>query len=224
MTGPMRAPRATEHIRERTVGAEATEAVREAAREVETGSLGETVAGAGAVALGVLGIIGLLPGVLASVAGIAAGFSVLVGSAALGARATRLVGERVKSNREIGSGLGLAAMAGLAGIVLGILALLDVSRLELLSIAPIVLGAGLLIGSAAMARFEQFVRIERGTEAVYVASGADVLVGAGAIVLGILALSGVAPMTLSLIGILAVGAAALMSGTSVAWQVLGFMH
>jgi hypothetical protein len=221
MTGPMRTPRATEHIREeRTVGTQASEA----AREVETGSLGETIAGTGAVVLAILGIIGLLPGVLDAIAVIAAGFSVLVGSAALGARATRLVGERVKSNREIGGGLGLAAMAGVAGIVLGILALLDVSRLGLLSIAPIVLGAGMLVASAAMARFEQFVRIERGTEAVYVASGAEVLVGVGAVVLGILALTGVAPMTLSLIGILGVGAAALMSGTSVAWQVLGFMR
>jgi hypothetical protein len=221
MTGPMRTPRATEHIREeRTVGTQASEA----AREVETGSLGETIAGTGAVVLAILGIIGLLPGVLDAIAVIAAGFSVLVGSAALGARATRLVGERVKSNREIGGGLGLAAMAGVAGIVLGILALLDVSRLGLLSIAPIVLGAGMLVASAAMARFEQFVRIERGTEAVYVASGAEVLVGVGAVVLGILALTGVAPMTLSLIGILGVGAAALMSGTSVAWQVLGVMR
>ena len=154
----------------------------------------------------------------------AAGFAIFVGSAALGASASRLMHEPVRSQREVGGGLGRAAMAGLAGIVLGVLALLGVSRLELLSIAPVVFGAGLMIASAAMTRFEHSLHVERGSEAVYVSSGADVLVGAGAIVLGILALIGIAPMTLSLIGILGVGAAALMSGTSVGWQLIGFMH
>ena len=118
----------------------------------------------------------------------------------------------------------MAAMAGLAGLVLGILGLLGVSRIELLSVAPVIFGAGLVISSAAMARFEQLLRIQRGTEAVYVASGADGLVGAGAIVLGIIALSGTAPLTLSLIAMLAVGAAVLMSGTSLASQLMAFRH
>ena len=212
----MRTRAPIEHVEERAVSAQP----RQAARDVEAGSLSETVAGAGAVVLGVLGIIGLLPGVLDSIAMIAAGFAVLVASMALGARAAGLIGARASSHREIRSGLGLAMMAGLATVVLGILALLGVSRLELLSISPVVLGAALLIGSAAMARFEQLLRIERGTEGVYVASGAEAFVGVGAIVLGILALSGVAPMTLSLVAVLSVGAAVLMSGTSLTSQLL----
>ena len=220
MTGPLRTHRTTEREHEPTVGTEPNVTPRDAS----AGSLGQTIAGAGAVVLGILGIIGVLPGVLDSIGVIAAGFAIFVGSAALGASAGRLMHEPVRSRREVGGGLGLAAMAGLAGIVLGVLALLGVSRLELLSIAPVVFGAGLLIASAAMTRFEHALHVERGSEAVYVSSGADVLVGAGAIVLGILALVGVAPMTLSLIGILGVGAAALMSGTSVGWQLIGFMR
>jgi hypothetical protein len=210
----------TEREHEHVVGAKSDVATH----DVDTGSLGQAVAGSGAVVLGVLGIIGVLPGALDSIAAIAAGFAIFAGSAALGASASRLTRESMRSRREVGGGLGLAAMAGLAGIVLGILALLGVSRLELLSIAPVVFGVGLLLASAAMTRFEQSLHAEHGSEAVYVASGADVLVGAGAIVLGILALTGIAPMTLSLIGILGVGAAALMSGTSVGWQFIGFMH
>jgi hypothetical protein len=216
MTGPMRTRAPIEDVEERAVSTRH----RKAVHDVETGSLSETVAGAGAVVLGVLGIFGLLPGVLDSIATIGAGFAVLVGSMALGARAARLIGERVASHREIGGGLGLAAMAGLAGVVLGILALLGVSRVELLSVTPVVLGAALLIGSAAMARFEQLLRIERGTEAVYVASGAEALIGVGAVVLGILALSGIASLTLSLVAVLSVGAAVLMSGTSLTSQLL----
>lgn len=220
MTGPLRTHRTTEREHEPTVGTSPNVSTREA----NTGSLGQTIAGAGAVVLGILGIIGVLPGLLDSIGAIAAGFAIFVGSAALGASASRLMHEPVRSQREVGGGLGLAAMAGLAGIVLGVLALLGISRLELLSIAPVVFGAGLLIASAAMTRFEHSLHIERGSEAVYVSSGADVLVGAGAIVLGILALIGISPMTLSLIGILGVGAAALMSGTSVGWQLIGFMR
>lgn len=219
MTSPMRTPRDTEQ-RQPSIGAHSTQAVR----DVETGSLGETIGGAGALVLGILGIIGLLPGVLDAIATIAAGFAVFVGSLALGGRCARLLGEPGGSPREVAGGLGLAAMAGLAGLVLGILGLLGVSRIELLSVAPVIFGAGLVISSAAMARFEQLLRIQRGTEAVYVASGADGLVGAGAIVLGIIALSGTAPLTLSLIAMLAVGAAVLMSGTSLASQLMAFRH
>lgn len=214
MTGPMRTPRPGEQ----SAGPTPAPQLDRAVRDTEAGSLGETVASAGAVILGILGIVGLLPGVLDSVAAIAAGLAILIGSIALGGRVSRLLGERSHAEREVSSGLGLSAMAGVAGIVLGILALLGVSRVALVSIAAITFGAGLLISSAAMVAFERMLRTEHGTDAVYLASGAEGLVGLAAIVLGILALDGLAPITLSLIAMLGVGAAALMSGTSVASQ------
>jgi hypothetical protein len=213
MTGPMR-HRAPEP-REPTLHTPRADAVRDA----ENGSLGEAVASAGAVVLGILGIIGLLPGVLDSIAAIAAGFAIVVGSMALGARITQLVGQRT-TPRGAAGGPGMAALAGLAGIGLGVLALLGVSRVGLLSIAPIVFGFGLMLSSAATARFERMLQLEANQGAVYLASGVEVLVGAGAVVLGILALQGVAPLTLSLIAMLSVGAAELMSGTSVASQMM----
>ncbi len=220
MTGPMRTPRPGEP------GASLTPAPQfdQAVRETEAGSLGETVASAGAVILGILGIIGLLPGVLDSIATIAAGLAILIGSMALGSRVSRLLGERAHAEREVSSGLGLAAMAGLAGIVLGILALLGVSRVALVSISAITFGAGMLISSAAMVAFERMLRTHQGAEAVFLASGAEGLVGLAAIVLGILALDGLAPITLSLIAMLGIGAAALMSGTSIASQFMSFRH
>jgi hypothetical protein len=53
-------------------------------------------------------------------------------------------------------------------------------------------------------------------DALYAASGSEALIGAGAIVLGILSLSGIAPLALILVALLAVGASILLAGSSVA--------
>jgi hypothetical protein len=89
-----------------------------------------------------------------------------------------------------------------------------------------VLGAALLMASGALSRLESMTRwadvsaAEREShDTVYVASGADVIIGAGAVVLGILALTGHDPMTLSLIAMLSIGAAVLLSGSSLAARV-----
>jgi hypothetical protein len=219
MAGPtsIRNSRISEHAvdeRDARFGNEAMSPVR----DVEKGSVGETIAGAGAIVLAILGLIGLVPGALDSIAVIAAGFGILVGSTALATRYRQVLGRAAARHLEIGGGLGTTALGGLAGITLGILALLGVSQLELVSIAPIVMGGALLIASAATARFEQTAASKHGEDFVYVASGADSLVGAGAIVLGILALSGSAPLTLSLVALIAIGCATFMSGTSVASQ------
>lgn len=193
-----------------------------AVHDVESGSMGATITGGGAVVLAILGLIGLAPGSLASIALIAAGFGVLVSSSAIVARYQRFLGSRAGKHREVASGMGTAALGGLGGVTLGILGLLQVAQVELISIAPIVIGAGLLIGSAAAARFEQTMAHEDGAGTfTYLASGADALIGAGAVVLGILALSGSAPVTLSLVATLGLGAATLMGGTSIASQMFG---
>jgi hypothetical protein len=50
------------------------------------------------------------------------------------------------------------------------------------------------------------------------------MVGIGAIVLGILALLGVASMTLVFVGFLCVGAAVLLSGTALGARMLSILH
>jgi hypothetical protein len=52
-------------------------------------------------------------------------------------------------------------------------------------------------------------------DTLYAASGSEALIGAGAIVLGILSLAGYAPLTLILVALLAVGASILLAGTAV---------
>ncbi|HET7564343.1 MAG TPA: hypothetical protein VFJ96_05075 [Gemmatimonadaceae bacterium] len=199
---------------------------------VEASSTGEAIAGAAAVVLGILGLIGLLPGVLASIACIAAGAGLLLAGGAIAGRFSRIA-NNIEPNRprqEVTGSLGMEALAGAAGVVLGILALLGVGTIALLSIAAIVLGAGLIMAGGARSRLETFSHQRnlvtgegRAMEdVVYVSSGSDILIGVGTIVLGILALSGIAPLTLNLISMLAIGAAILLGGSTIAARV--FSH
>lgn len=192
---------------------------------VETGSFAETIAGAGAVALAILAIIGVLPIVLGAIATMAVGVGLFLGGGSIAAR-TRQIDPTPRGRavrRQIMGGLGMEALAGASGAVLGLLALLGINSLTLLSVAAIVLGGALLMASAATSRLEADLdrmaasgEHHMSHEAVYVASGSDFLVGIGAIVLGILALTGWAPLTLSLVAMLAVGAAGMLNGSSLA--------
>jgi hypothetical protein len=190
----------------------------EALRDLERGSMGGALAGAGALVLGILGLIGLLPQVLDSIAVIAAGVALLIGGAAIVARYSNLAG-LPQSRKVVAGGMEVVAFAGVAGVALGILALLGVAAETLLSIAPIVLGAALIVESSALTRLDAAiskVSSKNDIEVVNVASGSDIVVGIGGMVLGILALSGVAPLTLSLIAMLSIGAAITFSGSSLA--------
>jgi hypothetical protein len=190
----------------------------------------EVIGGAGAIVLAILGLIGVLPITMASIATIAVGVALLTVGGIIARRYSRALAgpEPTNIRREVMGGMGMEAMAGLAGLVLGILALIGISPLLLLSIAIIVLGAALLMASGAMARLETLMRWEtldasqsKAHDAVYVATGSEVLVGVGAVVLGILALSGHDPLTLSLIAMLSIGASVLLSGSSLAARFFG---
>ncbi len=199
--------------------------------ELEVGSTGEAVAGAAAVILGILGLIGVLPIRLDAVAAIVLGAALLIGGGAVAGRYAGLLpaGRAARARREVGGALGLQALAGVAAIVLGVLALLGVSPLGLLAVAAIVLGAALLASGGAMARLERSMQGLRGETvagpsgtAVYAAGGWEGIIGAGLVVLGILALAGHSPLTLTLVAMLSAGAALLVGGSTLAARLLGF--
>jgi hypothetical protein len=180
------------------------------------------------VVLAIIGLAGGLPLAMMSIATIVLGGAILLDSAAITARYAHLVrdtwgGEARVTKAEVGTGLSAESLAGIAGIVLGILALLGYMPETLCAVALIVFGGGLMLGSLARRRFhatsaEHFGEGASHTamralhEATGVSSGGDVLIGVGAVVLGILALLGVYPLTLVLIGLLAVGGAVMFSG------------
>jgi hypothetical protein len=115
--------------------------------------------------------------------------------------------------------MGAEMFAGLAGIVLGILALARVLPLALLPIAAIVLGGSVVFGGAAQPELADVVhdrdssRDRMMRDAARGSSGAMVLAGLGAAVLGILALINVGPvLTMSIVAMLAIGAALVLGG------------
>jgi len=174
--------------------------------------------------LAILGLLGLLPLTLNAIAAIALGVALLLGGAALARRYSRMVPATAapRARQEIAGALGLQAIAGVAAIVLGILALLRIDALMLLGVTAIVLGAALVAAGGGMARLARSARWLRGEgEGVYAASGWEALVGIGAVVLGILALTGHAPLTLTLVAMLSVGAAILVGGTVLASRLFG---
>ncbi len=188
------------------------------------GSAAESIGGAAAVVLAILGLIGVLPYLAAPISTIAIGAALAIEGGSIGARYQRVL------TRAAGGELGRTALlssisaeflGGVAGIALGILALVGVRPLILLASAAIVFGVALVLGSGITARLDMM----RGAwpdmsegyqraayEAVRSAAGAQILVGLGSAVLGILALIGFDPMTLTLVALLAVGAAILITG------------
>lgn len=194
------------------------------------GSLAEALGGAGAVVLGILGLIGVLPVLMASISAIVIGGALLFGGGTLAARYARALSRTASDEIAEASAGGLAfeALCGVAGIALGILALLGIAPFTLLGVAAIVLGGGLALASGATARLEDLLQrsgLEAGglrssQEALRAAGGAEVMIGLAAVVLGILSLSGVAPLTLILVAMLGLGVTVLMSGSSIASRVL----
>jgi hypothetical protein len=202
---------------------------------VTGGSLTEALAGVGAVLLAILGLAGIMPGYMASIATIAIGVALLSEGGAAAARWSRIVDEAEPygSSRamELGGGLSAELFGGGVGVVLGILALLGILPWVLIPVALLVFGGTLLIGSgvtvelgsmAGPGAYERFSRVTR--EASMAASGTQVLVGVGALVLGIIALVGTDPITMSLVGLLATGASILLSGSAVSARMLGMLR
>jgi hypothetical protein len=190
-------------------------------RTLAGGSIVEAAGGAAALVLAILGLATVLPQTLASVATIAIGVALLAEGAAIAGRYARIVAQ-VEMNRrkavELGGGTSAEFVAGGAGIVLGLLALLNVVPVTLTAVAAIVFGAALLLGSGATSRLNAMVSGSKdgdtAGEMVHAASGAQVLVGLSSAVLGIIALVGIAPETLVLVALLSVGATIVLSGTA----------
>ena len=199
------------------------------AKTVATGAGAEAVAGGGALVLAILGLAGLFPMILAAIAVIAAGVAFLFEGAAVAARHRRLALEAGGGEAEIETGVSAEIIGGLAGIALGILALLGVETTILLAVSVIVFGGTLLFGSPAVYRAS---RAEPGNQVVdeiarqttVGAAGAQALVGIGTITLGILALVGIVAQTLILVAVLCVGGAALLSGGALTSKMVGLLY
>jgi hypothetical protein len=195
----------------------------------------EGAAGAAAVVLPILGLLGVLPTVMASVGAIVIGGALFAAGSAMGTRYSELMAKAGGERQEVESlgGLGIEVLGGAAGVVLGILSLVGISSMVLLEVSTIVLGGTLMLGAGATARLNDFraglmgmtgTGREVAREAVNAGAATQMLAGAGAVVLGILALAGVGgaatALTLVLTALLAMGGGILVAGSASAGRML----
>jgi hypothetical protein len=121
---------------------------REATSKSEpVGLLTEGAAGIAAIVLAILGLAGVSTGVLASITVIVIGVGLLVQGFNTGAEQARAtpIANRVP---EFGAEVMVSFIAGVAGIVLGILALIGIRAPDLVPAALIVFGGALLLAGA----------------------------------------------------------------------------
>jgi hypothetical protein len=121
-------------------------------------------------------------------------------------------------------------IAGIAGIVLGVLALVGIVPMTLLSVGVITYSATLLMTSGEAAWLHSFEAKddEMMRHLMYfmtsAAAGAQVLVGLAGLVLGILALVGIAPTLMVLVGVLTIGTSVVLRSSAVGGFLLKFLH
>jgi hypothetical protein len=193
----------------------------------------EAIGGIAAIVLTILGLIGISPGFMASVTTIVLGAAFLMRGGPMMAEYRQVMSRLDQGQTMVASGLSAEVVAGAAGIVLGILALLQIAPMVLVPCALLIFGAGLVMNSGSMAQLDHLrlsslgaaslgtgEHLQRASSQVtLLASGAEILLGITAVVLGVLALVSIDPMVLTLVGLLTAGVAALFVGTTIGGRV-----
>lgn len=199
-------------------------------------SLLEGFIGICAIAIAIVGLFAVLPLYMAGIAAIAVGVAFFLDGFASIAKYRIVppeVAQRPFDMIQLGWGTTAEFLGGAAGIVLGILALMDVYPLVLIPICALIYGITLIFTSAMTAWLNE-TRIEQqpqeepqrivAREAVVVTADIQIFVGLAALVLGILSLLGIYPLVLSLTALLAVAFSDLFSGTALVGRVVNLLR
>jgi hypothetical protein len=206
-----------------------------AKREVATESLPEMVAGLAVVVLTILGLAGVSPAFLVEIATIIFGVGLLLYGSSMLSQVGRVFSNYagIESAAGVASGWSIVLLAGVAGVVLGILALLGVSSIPLVAIAVIAFGAALLISSNASMRLRVMLGTPANADAAIErllrdtatdTAGLQTMAGLAAVILGILALSGFVPITLVLIALLGLGCFACLTSAFISGAFVRAFH
>ena len=199
----------------------------------------ETVGGLALIVLAVLALAGIDPPLLLAVATIVAGAALLFMSIALANEFSNALALSVRAPLETErSDIWTAgSLAGVVGIVLGILSLLDVAPGTLMAVALIVFGAAVFLDFIMMAQAralrmaairpvgEPPVVTPSGEAARFAFSAAassdmgSLLFGFALVLLGIIALTGLNTEILIAVALLALGGYCFLKGTAVITQV-----
>jgi hypothetical protein len=205
------------------------------------GGFVDAIGGVATIVLAIIGLAGVRPEILLAIATIVFGVALLIEGGAMMSEYASVAfpgGVRSATMENVGGG-GLSAhfLAGAAGIVLGILALIGIQSITLTSIALIAFGAAMVLSSGSVYQLHQMKRAAMSVEAQPMSgsevlanemasesAGALMLAGLAAIVLGILAVVGVNPVALTFAALIALGATLVLTGSSLSTTVVSFMR
>jgi hypothetical protein len=203
------------------------------------GGFVDAVGGIATVVLAIVALAGVHSDMIVGIATIIFGAALLVYGGTLLSEYANLIfppGTTVVQTQDFSGGnISAVFLVGAAGIVLGVLALLGIYPTVLTAVAVIAFGTTLVLSSNAvwqmhllrrslmMAREPQGGREILAGEMASGSAGMQALAGLAAVVLGILAVVGNSPATLTMIALLILGTTIMLTGSSLSGAVLSFM-
>jgi hypothetical protein len=200
------------------------------------GGFVDALGGIATIVLAIIALAGVRSLDLLSIATIVFGAALLIQGGAMLSEFAQVEASPGSNPTSAGGGLGALFGVGVAGIILGVLALLGVHSAILDSVAVIAFGGALVVSASAVwqlltsqsvaARFQSSSSMLR-VVASEVATGSSTLqamAGLAVIVLGILAVSGTMSDYLPLVALLIAGASIVMTGSTLSGTMLGFMR
>jgi hypothetical protein len=209
---------------------------KKAMKIVSSGSLAQGFVATGAAALAIIGLAAFQTFWMTAIATILVGVALTLQGTAIAIRFSTLMHD-ISAGRlgvlELGGGMTAEMLGGVAGLALGILSLAGLESMILMPVAAIVYGVTLVLGLGATARLND-LHIEQACDSsesrhvaralVKSAEGVQMLFGLGSVVLGILAIIGMAPVILSMVAMLAIGFSSMLSGSAVGGRMLSSLH
>ncbi len=205
-----------------------TESVRETQRTTVVnrstagGSFFEGLFGLGVVVLAIIALAGAAPVILLSICTIGLGAALFFEAGTISARYNTVMAESQQKDSLATAVVVVSFAAAVAGIALGILALCGVLPWYLNPIASLAFGGALIMDSIANNRLNVY-EARMGMPAG-ISPGTQVIIGVAAIALGIFALSGHYPITLTLISVLAVGSVIFLNGSLVGTRMMSLIR
>lgn len=206
------------------------------------GGVVDAIGGVATVVLAIIALSGINQPMLAAIATIVFGAALLIQGGTMLTEYTKLIfpAGAIDPAEDIVGGGGLSALflVGAAGIVLGILALINIVPQTLTAAAVIAFGSAMLLSSNSVWHLYRAKHAWRQLEVAQSFSGGEILAGEmasgsaaiqclsglAAIVLGILAVTGANPPVLTLVALLILGATVLLTGSTLSGAMMSFME
>jgi hypothetical protein len=200
------------------------------------GGFVDALGGIATIVLAIVALSGVKADILLSIATIVFGAALLIQGGAMLSEFAQIETGADASTGSSCAGLSALFLVGVAGIVLGVLALLGVYPQILTSVAVIAFGGALVVSASAVwqlltsrsvaTRFQGRGSMLSALAADVAAgsSGVQGMAGLAVIVLGILAVAGTASLSLTLVALLVAGAAIVMTGSTLSGAMIGFMR